>query len=194
LLDVGAGTGAFANTMQAAGWKVTGLEPDATARANALVNHQLQLQELDNLHQLPESSFDTITMWHVLEHVHNLNDYLETYLRILTRTGKLIIAVPNYTSYDAAVYKEYWAAYDVPRHLYHFSRASIEVLLKRKGFLLEAIKPMWFDSFYVSMLSEKYKHGKENFIKAFWIGFVSNLKALVNTRKCSSVIYIIQKR
>ncbi len=193
-LDVGAGTGAFTNTMQQAGWKVTGLEPDTTARANALLNYDLKLSELTNLHQLESNSFDAITMWHVLEHVHDLHGYLRTYHRILKPNGRLIIAVPNYTSYDAAVYKQHWAAYDVPRHLYHFSPASMQVLLEQKWFLLEAVKRMWFDSFYVSMLSEKYKHGKENFIKAIWVGMVSNLKAILNIRKCSSVIYVIRKK
>ncbi len=194
VLDVGAGTGAFAHTMLQAGWKVTGLEPDATARANALLNYVLKLNELSVLHQLETNSFDAITMWHVLEHVHDLHGYLQTYLRILKRDGRLIIAVPNYTSYDAAVYKNYWAAYDVPRHLYHFSPASMQVLLEQKGFLLEAVKPMWFDSFYVSMLSEKYRNGKGNLLKAIWVGMISNLKAVLHVRKCSSVIYIIRKK
>jgi 2-polyprenyl-3-methyl-5-hydroxy-6-metoxy-1,4-benzoquinol methylase len=194
LLDVGAGTGAFAHTMLQAGWKITGLEPDTTARANALLNYDLKLSELTNLHQLESNSFDAITMWHVLEHVHDLHGYLETYLRILKPDGRLIIAVPNYTSYDAAVYKEYWAAYDVPRHLYHFSPASMQTLLEQKGFLLETVKPMWFDSFYVSMLSEKYRNGKENFVRAVWVGIISNLKAVFNIRRCSSVIYVIRKK
>ncbi len=194
VLDVGAGTGAFAHTMLQAGWKVTGLEPDATARANASLIYVLKLNELSVLHELETNSFDAITMWHVLEHVHDLHGYLQTYLRILKRDGRLIIAVPNYTSYDAAVYKNYWAAYDVPRHLYHFSPASMQVLLEQKGFLLEAVKPMWFDSFYVSMLSEKYRNGKGNLLKAIWVGMISNLKAVLHVRKCSSVIYIIRKK
>jgi 2-polyprenyl-3-methyl-5-hydroxy-6-metoxy-1,4-benzoquinol methylase len=194
VLDVGAGTGAFAHTMLQAGWKVTGLEPDATARANASLIYVLKLNELSVLHELETNSFDAITMWHVLEHVHDLHGYLQTYLRILKRDGRLIIAVPNYTSYDAAVYKNYWAAYDVPRHLYHFSPASMQVLLEQKGFLLEAVKPMWFDSFYVSMLSEKYRNGKGNLLKAIWVGMISNLKAVLHVRKCSSVIYIISKK
>jgi 2-polyprenyl-3-methyl-5-hydroxy-6-metoxy-1,4-benzoquinol methylase len=192
LLDVGAGTGAFAHTMHTAGWEVTGLEPDTTARANALVNYKLKLGELSTLHKLEANSFDAITMWHVLEHVHDLHGYLETYRRILKDKGRLIIAVPNYTSYDAATYKQYWAAYDVPRHLYHFSPASMKTLLEKKGFILETVKPMWFDSFYVSMLSEKYKRGKENFIGSVLTGLISNLKALFNTSRCSSVIYIIR--
>ncbi|MDB5246450.1 MAG: class SAM-dependent methyltransferase [Segetibacter sp.] len=194
LLDVGAGTGAFAHTMQRAGWTVTGLEPDTTARENAKKNYDLELDELKNLHRLQNDFFDAITLWHVLEHVHDLHGYLERFFQILKPTGRLVIAVPNYCSYDSEKYRQYWAAYDVPRHLYHFSPKSMEVLLEKKGFLLEAVKPMWFDSFYVSMLSEKYRNGKGNILSAFCTGLVSNIKAINDTKKCSSVIYIIRKK
>ncbi len=193
LLDVGAGTGAFASIMQQAGWNVTGLEPDTIARENALKNHRLQLQTLDALFNLPVNSFNVITMWHVLEHVHQLHDYINTFHSILKNDGVLIIAVPNYTSYDATLYKEYWAAYDVPRHLYHFSPQSMQQLMQKQGFTVKEYKPMWFDSFYVSMLSEQYKTGSNNLIKAVWNGFISNMKAIGNAQQCSSVIYIITK-
>ena len=193
LLDVGAGTGAFANTMQEAGWKVTGLEPDATARKVAIDKFGLFLNDPEELFSLQPNTLDVITMWHVLEHVHNLHDYLEKYFSILKENGKLIIAVPNYTSTDAAIYGEYWAAYDVPRHLYHFSPASMKQLAALKGFKIEAYNPMWFDSFYVSMLSEQYKTGKSNLIKAVWNGLMSNLKASGNNKLCSSVIYVMSK-
>ncbi len=194
LLDVGSGTGAFAFTMQQAGWNVIGLEPDETARANAFKNYNLQLEELSNLHNLHKDTFDAITLWHVLEHVHDLHGYLEKFFKILKPAGRLIIAVPNFTSYDANVYKQYWAAYDVPRHSYHFSPKSIKFLLEQKGFEVEAVKPMWFDSFYVSMLSEKYRYGKDNFINAVWVGLLSNIKALFSKKKCSSIIYVVRKK
>lgn len=194
LLDVGAGTGAFVSKMQQADWKVTGLEPDETARNNAFNNYNLQLEELNNLHHLPDNTFDAITLWHVLEHVHNLNEYAEKFYKTLKPGGRLIIAVPNYTSFDANYYKEYWAAYDVPRHLYHFSPKSMQVLLAQKGFAVEAVKPMWFDSFYVSMLSEKYRYGKNRLVNALLVGSLSNIKALFNAKKCSSVIYIVRKK
>lgn len=194
LLDVGAGTGAFAHTIQTAGWNVTGLEPDETARKNAESNYKLQLQEPETLYQLPPATFDAITMWHVLEHVHDLNGYLQKFEQILKPTGRLFVAVPNHCSYDAEHYKENWAAFDVPRHLYHFSPKSMQVLLERMGLVLEAVKPMWFDSFYVSMLSEKYKKGKDSLISAVWTGLKSNLKAYSDTKRCSSVIYIISKK
>ncbi len=193
LLDVGAGTGAFAHTMQQAGWQVIGLEPDALARENALKNYGLPLETLDSLPSLPATSFDVITLWHVLEHVHDLHGYLRNFHKLLNKEGVLMIAVPNYCSYDAEVYQNCWAAYDVPRHLYHFSPKSIKVLLQAHGFNVEQLKPMWFDSFYVSMLSEKYmlKHG--NLVRAFWKGLRSNMKALRHKDKCSSIIYIIKR-
>ena len=194
LLDVGAGTGAFANTMKNAGWNVTGLEPDEVAREKAESNYGLTLGELSNLAHLSPASYDAITLWHVLEHVHDLHGYLGKFYEILKPGGKLVVAVPNYTSYDAQFYKEKWAAYDVPRHLYHFSPKSMAILLKKKNFTLEKIKPMWFDSFYVSMLSEKNKKGYTNLLRAFWIGMVSNLKAGLSGKRSSSVIYIISKK
>lgn len=193
LLDVGAGTGAFANAMKTAGWQVTGLEPDPTARNIAQVKYMLPLQSPEMLFSLAENSFDAITMWHVLEHVHNLHGYLEQYHKILRPKGKLVIAVPNYTSGDATHYKEHWAAYDVPRHLYHFSPQSMDVLAKQKGFVITGYKPMWFDSVYVSMLSEQYKKGKPSLISAVLNGMVSNVRAISNPKNCSSVIYILAK-
>ena len=193
LLDVGSGTGAFAQTMIEAGWKVTGLEPDDTARTVALNKFGLQLDDPKTLFDLTENTFDAITMWHVLEHVHNLHGYLEQYQKILKPEGKLVIAVPNYTSNDATSYQEYWAAYDVPRHLYHFSPESMTKLAALKGFKIEAYNPMWYDSFYVSMLSEQYKNGKGNLPKAVINGLLSNLKASKDNKLCSSVIYVMAK-
>jgi 2-polyprenyl-3-methyl-5-hydroxy-6-metoxy-1,4-benzoquinol methylase len=193
LLDVGAGTGAFAKKMQDAGWIVTGLEPDETARKNALELNNLNLLSPQNLYNFSSDSFDAITLWHVLEHVHDLHGYLDQFHSILRKSGRLVIAVPNYTSYDATAYQQYWAAYDVPRHLYHFSPESMNFLANRKGFKINSIRPMWFDSFYVSMLSEQYKTGKNNFIRAVFNGLLSNLNTFFNQKKCSSIIYILEK-
>ncbi len=193
LLDIGCGTGAFLHTMQTAGWQITGLEPDETARNKANELYKLQPQSPEKLFELAAASYNAITMWHVLEHVHELHAYIKQLEVLLKPAGKIFIAVPNYTSKDAAIYKKQWAAYDVPRHLYHFSPAAMRQLLKQHGLTVKTIKPMWFDSFYVCMLSEQYKNGKGNIIKAFWNGFVSNCKALFNKEHCSSVIYIIEK-
>ena len=191
ILDIGAGTGAFLKTMDQSGWQVTGLEPDRIARENAAKLYGLTLQPSEDLFNLKAETFDAITLWHVLEHVHNLHEYMGHLKKILKRNGILFIAVPNYTSYDAGVYKEFWAAYDVPRHLYHFSPTSITQLVLQHGLQLKTIQPMWYDSFYVSMLSEKYKTGKNNFAKALVSGYVSNCKALFDNEKCSSIIYMV---
>lgn len=193
LLDVGAGVGAFAAFMREKGWQVTGLEPDGETRKRAQEQHRITLQDSADLFQLPVAHFDVITMWHVLEHVHQLDDYIQQLKALLKPGGVLLIAVPNYTSHDASYYQAHWAAYDVPRHLYHFSPASMRTLLQRHGLAVKATRPMWFDSFYVSLLSEKYKTGKASLVKGFWRGFVSNLKAGGNKEKCSSVIYVINR-
>lgn len=194
VLDIGSGTGAFLHTMQNAGWQITGLEPDETARKKAAELYRLQPMPPGKLFELHEASFTAITMWHVLEHVHELHAYIKQLANLIAPGGKIFIAVPNYTSKDAALYKECWAAYDVPRHLYHFSPASVRKLLAQYNLHVKNVKPMWFDSFYVSMLSEQYKNGKGNILKAFWNGFISNLNAFANKERCSSVIYIIEKK
>ena len=193
LLDVGAGTGAFASTMQKANWNVTALEPDAVARTNAKKDFNIELQPLENLFALNKISFNVITLWHVLEHVHDLHNYIQTFFSLLKDDGVLIIAVPNYTSYDANEYAEFWAAYDVPRHLYHFSPQSMKIFLQQHNFKIKKLKPMWFDSYYVSLLSEHYLTGKSNPVKAFISGFISNLHAIKNKQKTSSIIYIVIK-
>ncbi len=190
ILDIGSGTGAFLHTMQLAGWNVTGLEPDTAARDRALKLYDLHLNLSEQLYSLPAGSFDAITLWHVLEHVHDLHGYINQINTVLKPGGKIFIAVPNYTSYDEEVYKEYWAAYDVPRHLYHFSPKAMQELLELHGLAVDTIKPMWYDSVYVSLLSEKYKTGKANPALAFLNGIVSNTKALMSIKKCSSVIYV----
>lgn len=194
LLDIGAGTGAFAQTMIQAGWQVTGLEPEESARIIAKQKYNLQLQNPDVLFQLNHQQFNAITMWHVLEHVHDLHTYLEKCYELLKPNGLLFIAVPNYTSADEAIYKQHWAAYDVPRHLYHFSPKSIDLLASSKNFTVKKQLPMWFDSFYVSLLSEQHENGRNNLIKAFFNGAFSNLQTLFNVKKCSSIIYVLAKK
>jgi SAM-dependent methyltransferase len=191
LLDVGAGTGAFVHHMQSAGWKAEGVEPDEQAIQRAASVYGIQLKSSAALFQLPAENYDVITLWHVLEHVHDLHGYIDQLKRLCLKSGKIFIAVPNYTSYDAEKYGSSWAAYDVPRHLYHFSPAAMGELMKRHACRIESIHPMWFDSYYVSLLSEKYKTGSSNLINGFWRGFVSNSKAFRNHRKASSIIYVI---
>lgn len=193
VLDIGAGIGAFLHTMQQRSWRVVGVEPDAGARLKAQELFSLPLQTPDALSTLPGGTFDAITLWHVLEHVHALHEYVETLRQLLTPAGKIFIAVPNYQSADADAYKSYWAAYDVPRHLYHFSPQSINTLVTQHGLRVAEIKPMWYDSFYISLLSSKYKNGKVRWPGAIWNGIKSNAKALFSREHCSSIIYVIER-
>lgn len=193
MLDVGAGIGAFLSVMKGQGWTIKGIEPDAVARKNAEELFGLKLDQPSELFSLNPASYDAITLWHVLEHVHDLQNYFEQLKNLLASDGKIFIAVPNYTSGDAAAYKNYWAAYDVPRHLYHFTPKAIETLVNRHGLKLVAKKPMWFDAFYISLLSSKYRNGNTSWIGAGWNGLRSNISASLNKDKCSSIIYIISK-
>jgi len=194
LLDIGAGTGAFVQHMQTNGWMTAGLEPDAAARQQAQKVNNIELSSPENFFLFQPDSFDVITLWHVLEHVHDLHEYLTQLNKIIKQQGKIFIAVPNYTSFDAVFYKKYWAAYDVPRHLYHFSPLSLKYLFNQHGFELQSTRAMWYDSFYISFLSEKYKKNKLGLLRGLFIGFFSNLQAFINKEHCSSLIYIINKR
>jgi len=191
IMDVGCGTGAFLKVMQDAGWTITGLEPDAAARAKA-VDRGVPAHEPSEIYRLKDP-FDVITLWHVLEHVHDLHGYLDRIEQLLLPDGALFIAVPNYTSHDGQHYGQNWAAYDVPRHLYHFSPYSLRMLMAGHGLRVVQMLPMWFDSFYVSVLSEKYMKGKDALISAGWEGLKSNAGVISGVGNCSSVIYVIRK-
>lgn len=193
ILDIGAGIGAFLSVMKEKGWSVKGIEPDEGARKNAEQLFNLTLDEPAEFFGLRPASYDAITLWHVLEHVHRLHDYIELVKNLLAQNGKIFIAVPNYTSVDAAAYRNYWAAYDVPRHLYHFTPEAIEKLAAQHGLQVIAKKPMWFDSFYISLLSSKYHRGHTSWLGAGWNGLRSNVNALFNKDRCSSLIYVIAK-
>ena len=190
LLDIGCGTGDFLKYTSNKNWSVIGLEPDDGARNLAINKLPGKVFPINYLFELPTDNFGIITMWHVLEHVNELNKYMAQLNLLLEKDGRLIIALPNPDSADAKHYKEYWAAYDVPRHLSHFSKKNITHLALKHNFKLELIKPMMFDSFYVSMLSEKYKKG--NIFKAAINGLVSNLKGR-KSQNHSSLIYIFSK-
>lgn len=191
LLDIGCGTGDFLETVLNDNWKITGIEPNEKARAIANSKTNNAVFETEYLTKLEANSFDVITLWHVLEHLPNLEMHTKLFKHLLKPNGTLVIAVPNFKSYDAKYYKNFWAAYDVPRHLWHFSKTSISKLFEREHIKLYKIKPMIFDAYYVSLLSEKYKFGFMNPIKAFWIGFRSNQKAK-RSKEYSSHIYILK--
>jgi 2-polyprenyl-3-methyl-5-hydroxy-6-metoxy-1,4-benzoquinol methylase len=193
LLDIGAGIGAFLSVMKKSGWEISGIEPDETARKKANELFGITLDQPAALFGLQDHRFDAITLWHVLEHVHQLHPYVEHLKNLLAAGGKIFIAVPNYTSADAAAYRNYWAAYDVPRHLYHFTPKSIAVLMQTHGLKVIEKKPMWFDSFYISLLSSKYHRGRTSWVGAGINGLRSNIAAMLNKDRCSSLIYIIEK-
>ena len=190
ILDIGAGTGDFLLEAKNQNWEILGIEPNDKAKGIAIGKG---IKFGDTIEKLESNSFDVITMWHVLEHVPDVEHQLAELKRLLKPSGTIIIAVPNFKSYDANHYKEFWAAYDVPRHLWHFSKTAIEKLFDKQNMNLEDVKPMWFDSFYVSLLSEKYKSGKMNFILGFFIGLISNVSGCFKN-EFSSHIYVLKNK
>lgn len=188
LLDIGTGTGDFLSQAKQNGWQIIGVEPNEKARNIALSKN---VPFIEDTSQLEDNTIDVVTMWHVLEHVPDVNAQIKELKRLLKPTGTIVVAVPNFNSYDAKHYGEFWAAYDVPRHLWHFSRLSIEKLFEREKLQLVETRPMMFDAFYVALLSEKYKTGNMKYITAFLVGLQSNWKART-TNEYSSHIYIIK--
>lgn len=193
LLDVGCGTGDFLSKAKQNGWNVKGIEPNEQARAIANEKTDNVVYSINHLLKFSPEEFDVITLWHVLEHLPKLDDHFKIFNNILKREGVLVIAVPNFKSYDANYYRSFWAAFDVPRHLWHFSKTSIKRLAASHHMKVVNIEPMIFDAYYVSLLSEKYKNGSMNPVKAFWVGWRSNLKAR-STKEYSSLIYVLKKQ
>lgn len=194
LLDVGCGTGNFLQHMNSHGWDTTGVEPSESAAAKARDKNAGKI--FIGIDGIGNQKFDVITLWHVLEHLHEPKKKLLSLRDLLEENGTIIIAVPNRESFDAKYYKNYWAAYDVPRHLWHFSPANMKSILEQTGFRLTAQHPMLLDSFYVSLLSESYQNKNRNKIvnlfSAFWVGLLSNLKA-TKSKNYSSLIYVAKK-
>jgi 2-polyprenyl-3-methyl-5-hydroxy-6-metoxy-1,4-benzoquinol methylase len=190
ILDIGAGTGDFLSVAKNDGWQTIGVEPSDRAKAIAKSKGVSFVEETT---ELEDHSFDLISMWHVLEHVPDLDKQIKELKRLLKPTGTLIIAVPNFKSFDAEHYGKFWAAFDVPIHFWHFSKTAIKLLFEKEEMKLEKVLPMKFDSFYVSLLSEKYKSGKMNFVSAFFTGLQSNWKAKKNF-EYSSHIYILKNK
>lgn len=194
LLDIGCATGEYLQTCKKQGFEVSGVEPNQKAREIALANYGLKIGDLNSLNSFSPESFDVITMWHVLEHVHDINERMAKINQLLKLNGIAIIAVPNPESYDAHHYIDKWAAYDVPRHLFHFTQNALKTLAEKHGFTVREILPMKFDAFYVSLLSEKYKTGRSSVLKATMTGIKSNRKAKQQQNNYSSLIYILSKK
>lgn len=178
--------------MHSAGWQVAGIESDGKTRDQVHERYGLEVFSPEDWFSSERSEFDMITLWHALEHLHGLNRYLRQIRLCLAMDGFLLVAVPNHTSLDASFYQSYWAAYDVPRHLYHFSYESMTALLDRYGFRVTRIKQLPFDPFYASILSEKTLGG--SVLRGIWVGFRSYSKALSNARRSSSILFITTKK
>lgn len=188
VLDFGAGTGEFVAAASSHGWTARGTEPNDQARNNARSKGLDVHADLEEVHD----SYDVITLWHVLEHTPDPEATLRDLEKILNTEGAVVIALPNYQSLDAEIYQSVWAAYDVPRHLYHFDRSAIVSLMRSLGYSLVDEKPLWFDAFYVSIISEKFRSNGGNIFRGIWNGFRSNLSAL-RTGEYSSLTYVFRK-
>ena len=189
LMDIGAGTGDFVKHAQDHGWEAYGVEPNETARERA---HKKGVAVYSRITVQREAIYDAVTLWHVLEHLPDLDAEIRTISKTLKPGGWLILAVPNYKSLDAKYYKSDWAAYDVPRHLWHFSRGSIQTIFNKQGFELRAVKPLWLDAFYISWLSETYKQNPLAALSGALMGAASNFSGIF-TREFSSQVYCLQK-
>ena len=189
ILDIGCGTGEFLALAKKENWNTFGVEPNENAREKTALKN---IHVTPSLEKVGQQKFNVISLWHVLEHLPDLQNQIKKITALLKDEGTLLIAVPNYKSYDAKHYKENWAAYDTPRHLWHFSQNSISQIFKEHKFKVIETLPMKFDSYYVSLLSEKYKEGKQNYFKAIYLGWLSNYKAN-NTSEYSSLIYVLKR-
>jgi len=192
ILDYGCGTGDFLNFVNKKNWNTVGLEPSLNARSIAKSRNLEIYKNLDEIE--PLKKFSIVTLWHVLEHVHDLENTIKNIYSLISKKGHLIVAVPNHDSYDRRIYEENWAAYDVPRHLYHFNTLTISDLMKYHKLTLVETIPMKLDAYYISLLSEKYKSGGNRFIKAIINGWKSNSWAIKNKNNYSSLIYIFKKK
>ena len=193
ILDIGSGTGHFAAEMKNSGWTASGIEINEKARIASAGKFGLEIIPPENISAIESASFDCITLWHVLEHFNDLHSYINQINRLLKPGGTCIIALPNISSYDAVHYGQYWAAYDVPRHLWHFNPDTFGFLFESRGFRLINIRPLPLDVFYISIISERYKGNSLALITGMLKGSYFAFRALFNKRKSSSLIYILKK-
>jgi 2-polyprenyl-3-methyl-5-hydroxy-6-metoxy-1,4-benzoquinol methylase len=195
LLDIGCGTGYFLSYMKKHSYDVMGIEKNSVAKEFAVKNFKLKIKPPEDLlNGTIKKQFDIITLWHVLEHLYNPQIYLKMIHELLHDDGILLIALPNHHSFDAAHYKDKWAAYDLPRHLWHFTPETLKSFAEKCKFEIKALKGLHFDPFYNSLLSAKYKSKYIYFFSGVAIGFISYLTGLLNTKKCSSITYILKKK
>ena len=193
LLDLGCGLGDFLLAAQAQGWNSNGIEPNHKAKTIAKKNTGREIYSTIQEAQKTNKKYDVITMWHSLEHVLDLSSTVKFLHNSTKKKGKIVVAVPNHKSFDAKYYKNFWAAYDTPRHIWHFDQKSIINLFEKEGFILEKKRRMMWDAFYISILSEKHKRNRLIYFRAAIIGAVSNFLSLF-TGESSSLTYVFSKR
>lgn len=193
MLDIGCGVGDFLHTAEEHGWTCTGVEPSEDAKAIAKTKTKANIINSEDMEKIPDATFELITMWHVLEHVDDLKWQIEQLHRLTKTKGRIVIAVPNYKSYDAQYYKELWAAYDVPRHLSHFNKNVLTKIFKSKNLELVRTDKLIWDAYYISYMSEQYKQHKFPLLKGTFRGCISNCKAR-HTKEWSSMVYIFEKK
>ncbi|MGD0342886.1 MAG: class I SAM-dependent methyltransferase, partial [Bacteroidales bacterium] len=194
ILDIGSGTGHFLSVMQNSGWKAKGIEINDKAREFSVSEFRLEVLPPAGIGSLPSDSFDAITLWHVLEHLQDPFIYASEIGRLLKPGGACLIALPNCSSYDARHYKEFWAAYDVPRHLWHFTPETFSLFAEKNGLSIRSIRTLPLDVFYISILSGKYKKTRLSFIKGVFEGLWFCFRASFNRKRSSSLIYLLQKQ
>ena len=193
LLDIGCGVGDFLHTAEMHGWECIGVEPSEDAKAIAQKRMKGTIITSEELESFPDGAFDVITMWHVLEHVDDLKWQVAQLQRLVKPSGRVVIAVPNYKSYDGQYYKEHWAAYDVPRHLNHFNRITLSKIFKTSGLELVKMDKLKWDAYYISYLSEQYRHHSLPLVRGLYRGFISNCKAR-RSGEWSSLVYVFERK
>jgi 2-polyprenyl-3-methyl-5-hydroxy-6-metoxy-1,4-benzoquinol methylase len=193
ILDIGSGTGYFSATMKRSGWDVKGIEISEKARKFSISYFGLDVISPSEISTIKSESFDCITLWHVLEHFHDPFKYVSEITRMMKPEATCIIALPNSGSYDTEYYKQYWAAWDVPRHIWHFNTETFRLFCEKSGLQIREIKSMPLDVFYISQLSEKYKGSQFPFLRGISKAFIFALLSLFNPGRGSSIVYILRK-
>jgi 2-polyprenyl-3-methyl-5-hydroxy-6-metoxy-1,4-benzoquinol methylase len=193
ILDIGSGTGYFLNAMKKSGWQIQGIEISSGAREYAVSKFKIDTINPEKITTLSSGSYDCITLWHVLEHFHEPYKFMEEISRLINTEGVVIIALPNSNSFDSEYYGKKWAAYDVPRHLWHFNPSTFALFAAKNNFSITEKHYLPFDVFYISILSEKYRRSGFPLISGILDGLRFSIRALYNKSGNSSVIYILRK-
>ena len=192
LLDIGCGTGEFLATMKQGGWEVQGVEPFDAARASAVARFNVPVADLAGQVLLPCHAYDVVTLWHVLEHAHDIHQSMSEISRLLKPGGLVLIGIPNCASWDAEFYGKHWAAYDTPRHLHHFTPDTLRRLAERHGFRVTAMRPLLFDPVYIPLLTEKERADK-NLLRGAYAATRSLAASLLNPARCPAIAYALKK-